>query len=312
MRRSLIPSLHALIAFESAARYGGIMRAADELHLSQSAVSRLVKQVEDAIQVKLFDRVRQRLILTEAGRAYSRQMHRVLGEIEQATLQVMAYGSGGRSGTLNLGVFSTFGTKWLIPRLETYKERQPNIVISCYARPRLFSFDDDPLDGAIHYGDAIWPGAIVEPLFGEHLVPVVSPHLQGIHNLKKAKDILSFPLLHEVTRPWAWNRWLEQEGVVLENSLPGARFDQFNMVAQAAKVGLGIGLVPRFLFEAEIASKELFVPFNRPIFGEYKYYFVYPHRNSANAIVLDFKDWLLETARGERMATSVGESEPNA
>lgn len=99
---------------------------------------------------------------------------------------------------------------------------------------------------------------------------------------------------------------------MLENSLPGARFDQFNMVAQAAKVGLGIGLVPRFLFEAEIASKELFVPFNRPIFGEYKYYFVYPHRNSANAIVLDFKDWLLETARGERMVTSVGESEPNA
>jgi LysR family glycine cleavage system transcriptional activator len=307
MRRSLVPSLHALIAVESAARHGGIMRAADELHLSQSAVSRLVKQVEDAIQVKLFDRVRQRLILTEAGRAYSRNMRKILGEIEQATLQVMAYGSGGRSGTLNLGVFSTFGTKWLIPRLEKYRERQPNIVISCYARPRQFSFDDDPLDAAIHYGDPIWPGATVEPLFGESLVPVASPRLPGIQTLKKAKDTLSFPLLHEVTRPWAWNRWLEQEGVVLANSLPGARFDQFNMVVQAAKAGLGIALVPRFLFEDEIAAKQLFIPLKRPVLGEYKYYFAYPHRNSGNAVVLDFKAWLLETAHGEGMPLGLGQ-----
>lgn len=301
MRRSLVPSLHALIAVESAARHGGIMRAADELHLSQSAVSRLVKQVEDAIQVKLFDRVRQRLILTEAGRAYSRDMRKVLGEIEQATLQVMAYGSGGKSGTLNLGVFSTFGTKWLIPRLEQYREKQPHIVISCYARPRQFSFDEDPLDAAIHYGDPIWPGATLEPLFGEALIPVASPRLPKIRHLKEPKDLLAFPLLHEITRPWAWNRWLEQEGIVLEHSLPGARFDQFNMVVEAARACLGIALVPRFLFEDEIAGKELFIPFKQSVLGEHKYYFAYPHRNSGNAVMLDFKDWLLETAHGERL-----------
>ena len=310
MRRSLVPSLHALIAVESVARHGGIMRAAHELHLSQSAVSRLVKQVEDAIQVKLFDRVRQRLILTEAGRVYSRDTRKILGEFEQATLQVMAYGSGGRSGALNLGVFSTFGTKWLIPRLEQYREKQPNVVISCYARPRQFSFDDDPLDAAIHYGDPIWPGAIVEPLFGEELIPVASPRLPGIKQLKKAKDALEFPLLHEVTRPWAWNRWLEQQGVLLEHSLPGARFDQFNMVVEAAMACLGIALVPRFLFEAEIAAKKLFLPFKQSVLGNYKYYFALPHRNAGNAVLLNFKEWLLETAHSEHLPTDVSQVRP--
>jgi LysR family glycine cleavage system transcriptional activator len=296
MRRSLVPSLPALIAFECSARHGGIMRAAEELHLSQSAVSRLVKQVEDAVQVKLFDRIRQRLILTDAGRGYAREMHSILGDIEQATLRIMAYGSGGATGVLNLGVFSTFGTKWLIPRLQAYKVLRPGTVISCYVRPQAFSFDDDPLDATIHYGDPVWPGAIAEPLFGEHLIPVASPKLAGIQQMERPADLLAHPLIHEVTRPLAWKRWFEREGVALEGTLVGARFDQFLMVAEAAKAGLGVALVPRFLFESEIARGELIVPFNRPYTGDYQYYFVYPQRNLANPVVVDFKDWLLRTA----------------
>jgi LysR family transcriptional regulator, glycine cleavage system transcriptional activator len=272
------------------------MRAAEELHLSQSAVSRLIKQVEDAVQVKLFDRVRQRLILTDAGRGYAREMHSILGNIEQATLRIMAYGSGRATGVLNLGVFSTFGAKWLIPRLETYKRLRPGTVICCYARPQAFSFEDDPLDATIHYGDPVWPGALAEPLFGEQLVPVASPKLAGINEMERPADLLSQPLIHEVTRPLAWKRWFEREGVALGGTLVGARFDQFIMVAEAAKAGLGVALVPRFLFESEIARGELVVPFNRPYTGDHQYYFVYPQRNFANPIVIDFKDWLLKTA----------------
>ena len=303
MRRSLVPSHHALAAFETVARHGGVMRAAEELHLSQSAISRLIKQVEDAIQVKLFDRIRQRLVLTEAGRAYARELRKVIRGLEQATLRVMAYGAGGGAGTINLGVFSTFGAKWLIPRLSEFKRLQPSVVISCYARPRPFSFDEDPLDAAVHYGEPIWPDAVLEPMFGEELVPVASPNLPGIRSLRKAKDVLSFPLLHELTRPTAWRQWFEQEGVVLPQSLPGARFDQFAMVAQAARAGLGIALVPRFLFEAEINAKELFVPFNRPVAGAHQYYFVYPHRNAANPVLLQFRDWLLGVARRQRKSS---------
>jgi LysR family transcriptional regulator, glycine cleavage system transcriptional activator len=304
MRRTLFPSVHAMMAFESVARHGGIMRASDELHLSPSAVSRLVKQVEDTVQVKLFERVRQRLVLTEAGRTYARELRKILSELEQTSLQIMAYGSGGELGTLNLGVFSTFGSKWLIPRLENFRQTNANIVVSCYVRPKPFSFDEDPLDAAIHYGDPNWPNAIVEPLFGESLVLIASPHLAGIVDLKEAKDVLSFPILHEVTRPWAWNQWFEQEKVDLPNALLGARFDQFQMVAQAAKSGLGIALVPRFLFESEIASGEFLVPLNRPLVADAKYYFVHPHRNSANPNVQIFKKWLLKTARRETSVPS--------
>jgi LysR family glycine cleavage system transcriptional activator len=304
MRRSLFPSLHAIMAFESAARHGGIIRASQELHLSQSAVSRLVKQVEETVQVKLFDRVRQRLVLTEAGKTYAREMKKILGEMEQMTLQLMAYGSGGGGGSINLGVFSTFGSKWLIPKLEDFRKRAPNITVSCYVRSKPFSFDDDPLDAAIHFGEANWANAVMEPLFTEQLVPVASPHLDGIYSLKTATDLLGFPLLHEVTRPWAWHQWFEQEHVAIPDSILGARFDQFQMVAQAARAGLGIALLPRFLFEQELASGELFLPINKSLNSEGEYYFVFPQRSVSNLAFHAFREWFLEIAHKETSNTS--------
>lgn len=175
----------------------------------------------DAIQVRLFDRIRQRLILTEAGSTYAQDVRKLLSGFEQSTLQVMAYGSGGQAGTINLGVFSTFSMKWPIPRLEDYRATRPNTVISCYARPQPFSFDEDPLDAAIHYGEPIWPGASVEPLFGEQLIPVCSPTLPGRRELKTPQDMMKFPLLHEVTRPWSWKHWFEQQGVTIGSPLLG-------------------------------------------------------------------------------------------
>lgn len=302
MKRSLLPSLHALMAFESAARHGGIIRASQELHLSQSAVSRLVKQVEETVRVKLFDRVRQRLILTDAGRSYAREMRKILDEMEQMTLQLMAYGSGGSGGNLNLGVFSTFGSKWLIPKLEDFRRLTPNVTVSCYVRSKPFSFDDDPLDAAIHFGEATWPNSIMDPLFAEKLIPVASPHLEGVGSIRKAEDLLKFPLLHEVTRPWAWHEWFTQEHVSISDSILGARFDQFQMVAQAAKAGLGVALLPRFLFEQELASGELFLPINKSLTSEGMYYFVYPQRSVENPTVVAFRNWLLKVANSDSIA----------
>jgi LysR family glycine cleavage system transcriptional activator len=299
MKRSLFPSLHAIMAFESAARHGGIIRASQELHLSQSAVSRLVRQVEETVQVKLFDRVRQRLILTDAGKTYAREMRKILSEMEQMTLQLMAYGSGGSGGNLNLGVFSTFGSKWLIPKLEDFKRRAPNVTVSCYVRSKPFSFDDDPLDAAIHFGEASWANSIMDPLFSENLVPVASPYLSGIGSIKSADDLLRFPLLHEVTRPWAWHQWFEQELISISDSILGARYDQFQMVAEAAKAGLGIALLPRFLFEQELVSGELFLPINKSLESDGMYYFVYPQRSGASPALIAFREWLLEIASKE-------------
>lgn len=293
MQRRLLPSLNAMVAFEATARFGSIAQAAVELNLSQSAISRLVRQVEGALNVQLFQRVRQRVVLTETGRAYAQTVHRLITEFEQDTFRVMAYGKA--SGSLSLGVFSTFGAKWLIPRLSQFQLSRPGVIISCFIRPAPFDFDSDPLDAAIHYGEPVWPGSISVPLFGETLVPVASPDLAGIRTVSTPADLIRFPLLHEITRPSAWWDWFLGVGIEEREALQGARFDQFSLVSAAAQARLGVGLIPSFLVEEELASGRLIIPVEYRTTGPHKYHLVYPHRNSGMQLLEEFKDWLVKS-----------------
>ena len=296
MQRRLLPSLNALAAFEATARHGSVVQASLELGLSQSAVSRLVRQVEAALQVPLFDRVKQRLELTEAGCAYGQTVRTMFDQLEQSTFHVMA--SGTAAGSLSLGVFSTLAIKWLIPRLPRFQQSRPGVIVNCYVRAEPFDFDTDPLDAAIHYGSPVWPGATAEPLFGENLVPVASPDLPGIGRIRTASDLASFPLLHEVTRPAAWRDWFLAQGVDSLGALHGARFDQFGMVTQAAAAGLGVALVPLFLVEEEFAGGRHLIPVGRPVEGPHKYYLVYPHRKAGSRLFEEFKAWLTKQSLG--------------
>lgn len=299
MRRRLLPSLNALVAFEAAVRHGSIVQAASELNLSTSAVSRAVRQVEDALQVVLFDRVRQRIVLTEAGRAYGQVARQLLDELERTTFRVMAYGVA--SGSLSLGVFSTFASKWLIPRLPTFQNPRPGIIVSCFIHARPFDFDEHQLDAAIHYGEPVWPGAIVEPLFGDLLVPVAGPQLADARPFNEAVDLLALPLLHEVTRPLAWQDWFQANGVQNKSTLQGARFDQFATVTAAAAAGLGVGLIPLFLIQDELATGKLKIVLNRPLPGPHRYHFVYPHRSVGSKLLEEFRKWIVaEAAKAER------------
>jgi LysR family transcriptional regulator, glycine cleavage system transcriptional activator len=298
MRRRLLPSLNALGAFEATARHGSVVHASEELNLSQSAVSRLVKQVEESLDVPLFARVKQRLILTEAGRAYAKAVHSTLTDLEVKTFRAMSYGRA--EGSLSLGVFSTFAIKWLIPRLPTFTALRPKVMVSCFVRPTPFDFETDPLDAAIHYGIPSWPNAVAEPLFGEILIPVCSPRLAGARSIRKAKDILSFTLLHEVTRPLAWRNWFAVHSLEVAGTLQGPRFDQFGMVAAAAMAGLGVGLLPAFFVRQEIAAKTLIVPFSDAMPGEHMYHLVYPVRSSGMAAFEEFKKWIILEAGKEK------------
>jgi LysR family glycine cleavage system transcriptional activator len=297
MRRRLMPSLTAITAFEAAARHGSIARSATELHLSQSAVSRLVRQVEDALQVPLFDRSHQRLTLTGAGVEYAQSVRAILDDLEQATFRAMAHGNA--AGSLSLGVFSTLGTKWLIPRLPGFQKSRPGVIVSCFVRPEPFDFDLDRLDAAIHYGEPVWPHASSVRLFGETLVPVASPHLDGLRDARTPADLIRLPLLHEATRPSVWAEWHDAQGLEQRNAFQGARFDQFGAVMGAAVAGLGIGLVPLILARDEIAAKRLVVPLDLPLKGAHSYHLVIPQRNAGMRLLEEFRDWLLEECRQE-------------
>jgi LysR family transcriptional regulator, glycine cleavage system transcriptional activator len=177
MHRTL-PPIALLRAFEACARHLSVSRAAEELHLTQSAVSRQVAALETLLNLKLFRRVHRRLTPTLAGAAYVPEVRGVLSGLETATLELMAHGGAG--GTLNLSVVPTFGTRWLVPRLPRFLEAHPNFMLNVQnfeTRPRQLDFAAEHVHAAIWYGEAPWPGTHGLRLLGEQVVPVCAPQL---------------------------------------------------------------------------------------------------------------------------------------
>ncbi|WP_089176656.1 transcriptional regulator GcvA [Bosea sp. AS-1] len=289
--RLSVPSLSALAAFEAAARHGSFTRAAEELNLTQGAVSRQVAHLEEVLGVSLFERVKKRVSLTVAGAAYAVEVRDGLSRLAAATVSAMAF--RGAAGVLNLAILPTFGTRWLIPRLPRFIEAHPGITINFATKLVPFDFGREPLDAAVHFGDPVWPGARLHRLMGEEIVPVASPALVARFGLSEPADMLKAPLLQQSTRPRAWANWLEEQGLPPQRALMGPRFEQFAMVSQAAVAGLGLAIVPRFLVEEELRSGALVIPVDRSLVGQEGYYLVYPEEKANLPTVTAFRDWLL-------------------
>lgn len=290
--RRILPSLTALQFFDAAARHLSFTRAARELGVTQSAVSRQIRQLEEYVGRPLFRRHKQRLVLTEPGEAYSVAVRDLLDQAEAATLQLMAY--GGKGGVLTVALLPTFGSRWLIPRLADFTARHPDIQLDLVTRVRPFEFAGSGIDVAIHFGSDVWPGAVCHRLMGEVVLPVGSPALvAGPRKLERAADVGRFTLLQHVTRPQAWQEWLRACGVEDLDGRVGPRFEQFHMVIQAAMAGVGLALLPQFLIQEELASGRLVVAIDRPVTSEYAYYVVYPERMTDVQRVVVFRDWLL-------------------
>lgn len=289
--RLSVPSLSALAAFEAAARHGSFTRAAEELNLTQGAVSRQVAHLEQVLGVALFERVRKRVSLTPAGGAYAAEIREGLSRIAAATVSTMAF--RGAAGLLHLAILPTFGTRWLIPRLPRFTEAHPGITINFATKLVPFDFAREPLDAAIHFGDPVWPGARLHRLMGEEIVPVAAPALVARLGFAQPADMLRAPLLQQSTRPRAWANWLEQQGLAPSRASMGPRFEQFAMVSQAAVAGLGLAIVPRFLVEEELRAGSLVIPFDLPVTGSEGYYLVYPEARARLPAVVAFRDWLL-------------------
>lgn len=293
MRRK-IPSIEALIAFEAAARHLSFTRSADELALTQSAVGRQVAILEEYLGVALFNRVKKRLSLTEVGQLYANQVRENLARMERDTLAAMAHRDAG--GILELAVIPTFATRWLIPRLPQFYGEHENIIVNLATRAEPFLFTDTQFDAAIHFGDPVWPGAIAKYLLGEEMTAVCSPNLvSGCDSLAPC-EVPNFTLLHQSARPDAWRQWLVQAGVHDADSMKGQRYELFSMLVEAARAGLGIALVPRFLVSHELRTGELICPCDLLLRSEKGYYLVYPEHKQNSPWLQAFEAWLLSAA----------------
>lgn len=294
-RRGFLPPIGCLVAFECAARHQSFSRAAEELNLTQGAVSRQIRTLEEVVGVALFERVRRRVLLSEAGHAYLADVRRALADLGDATHRVMAF--TGTRGVLELAVLPTFGARWLVPRLSRFLADHPDVTVNLSARIEPFDFAAEPFDAAIHVGQPVWAGGVLDHLMDEQVVPVARPGWPADRPLVVPADLAGLPLLHQSTRPSAWAEWFASVGVANDAAWRGPRFDQFSMVAEAAACGLGAALVPRFLVEEELASRRLVVLFAEPLATRSAYYVVHPASKGRSALLAAFQAWIVAEAK---------------
>jgi DNA-binding transcriptional LysR family regulator len=289
----------ALQCFESTARHLSFTRAAEELHLTQSAVSKQVAQLEDMLQHLLFHRVRRRLELTPAGMLYLTEVDKILTQVDMSSRYILSY--GGETEVLRVATQPTFGARWLIPNLNGFGSANPNIHLDIRNELEPFDLLKGKADVIFFYGQPNWPGAICHELFGESVVPVCSPDMLGGRELADPTAFERHTLLQCASRPEAWHDWFRAQGYATERSYHGPRFDTFYMCIHAAQAGCGIALVPRFLVEAELAEGKLAVASSFALNSHGAHYMAYGEHATDIPKVRALVDWISGKAIAARL-----------
>lgn len=290
--RRFLPSISALLAFEAVARLGSATQAAHDLSLTQSAVSRQLKTLEDQLGVPLLMRTGRQLHLTPAGKAYVKDVRAVLQRLAQASVAVQTNPTG---GSLNLAILPAFGMHWLAPRLRAFGQAHPEVTVNLSTRLQPFAFQDSPFDAAIHFGHEDWAEVAYLPLMPETVVPVCARDLLSAP-VNDPRDMLGLPLLHLETRPKGWARWFATLGV--EATPPtGMVFDQFSTMAQAAVHGLGVALLPTFTAEPYLERGELHLAAQTRTQSIGSYYLVWPKGRESSPALRAFRGWLEQEAK---------------
>jgi len=307
--KRLCPTIGELLSFEASARYLSFTRAADELCVTQGAVSRQVAALENFLGVEVFQRVRKRLVLTQAGQSYLAKIQPCLDQLQAATLEILAHGGSG--GVLHLSSLPTFAAKFLIPRLPDFSRAHPNIVINFIPHTQGYDFSNSTLDAAIRFGDGVWPRAVSDYLIGRKVVPVCGPALaSGKDAIRAPQDLAKQTLLQHVSVPRAWEEWFAALGHPLEQAMRGPRFDQFTLLIQAAQAGLGVALVPRFLAEEDLRAGRIVVAYEADVESALGFYLVYPEEKRRLPSVVAFRAWLLELCAASSQGTERGAPKP--
>ena len=295
-QRRLLPSTSALAAFDAVARTGSFTTAAAMLNLTQGAISRHVALLEEQLGVALLERTGRGARLTERGQAYAEGVAEILARLRSLSLDAMSASGETR---LRLAILPTFGTRWLMPRIPDFVQKNPEITLSFATRIGQFDFRAENIDAAIHVGRPDWPDADCKFLMGETVVPVCSPAFLEEHPISRASDLLGLPLLEMASRPGAWRHWFASLGI-REQYREGMVFEQFSNVSQACGAGLGVALMPDFLIESELATGRLVRAFDWPIESESAYYLVRPAHKLDFPPAVKFAGWLEDQVRDFR------------
>jgi LysR family glycine cleavage system transcriptional activator len=291
-----LPSLNALRAFWAAARHGSFVAAAEELFVTASAVSLQVRQLEQELDQKLFERTPRGLSLTADGAAILPGISDAFQRLQETLLS--NHGGRGQAQILTLSVAPSFATKWLLPRLDRFHATNPGIDVRVLATTELTDFKKDSVDLAIRYGRGGYAGLVSELLMRESVFPVASPKLLAAHGGADVESLLrAAPLLHDDSPDQDdtcpdWTSWLKAAGFGDVDAQRGSRFNQSIFVLEAAANGLGIALAKASLVQQDLLSGRLqrIGADNVPI--EFAYFLVNPAERLQRPGVDAFRTWL--------------------
>jgi DNA-binding transcriptional LysR family regulator len=294
MRRYL-PSLSSLQAFEAAATHLSFTRAGEDLGLTQSGVSRQIGNLEQQLGIRLFERFGPRLVLTDAGRAYAKSVTRILADLEEASIDVVR---GSRAtDALQIGVQDSMASRWLVPRMSEFLERNPDIHFNMMPLRTEVDLEDQELDVAVLRGRGAWPNALSFELVIEKVAVVAAPSLIDPAEEQAPEDHVNYLKIQNAHRPDSWLRWLEAKQLEHKGPISGPRFSQSTMVIEAALAGLGLAVLPTFLIQDHLEQGRLHLPFGPAVPSGFSYYVVYPERQSVSKPVLNFRDWIVSATR---------------
>ena len=289
-----LPPLNALKAFEAVARSNSVTRAAEELSVTQGAVSQQVKALEATLGVKLFNRERQRLVITEAGRDYLTVVGDAFDHIAIGTDRIV---QRQRSGVLTVSVSSDFASKWLVNRLGLFAEAHPEIDLRVSVADRHVDFTREDVDLAVRHGDGNWPDLDTVQLCPERLFPVCSPKLMGGRDRLTASDLLEFPLLR-LDDGASWSRWFNAAGVT-NPSHRGLVLNRASVLIDAAIDGQGVAMARTALAAWDIIHGRLVRPIEVSLTMANTYWIVCPKATARTPKVDTFRQWVLAQAQDD-------------
>ena len=293
-----LPPLHAVRAFEAAGRHLSFTRAAEELFVTQAAISHQVKALEEWLGQPLFLRKNRNLYLTEAGQSYLGPLGMAMDEIDKATARLSTLDS---SGTLTVSVLPSIAAKWLVPRMRGFREKHPEIDVRLSPSTHLTDFAREAVDVVLRYGRGDWHGMRADQFLTEDIFPVCSPELlEGPHPLKEPADLKFHTLLHDDYFE-DWTRWLLAAGVTDVDGEAGPVYEDSSNLLQAAIAGEGVALGRSALAADDLAAGRLVKVFDLTLPREFAYYVVAPEASADRPKVAAFRDWVIETAAADKL-----------
>ncbi|WP_202741075.1 MULTISPECIES: LysR substrate-binding domain-containing protein [Acinetobacter] len=287
--RKHLPSSSSLKVFETAARHGNFARAAEELSLTEGAVSRQIARLESFLNRKLFDRIGSRVKLNHVGLHYAKNIREILDRLDRDTQFIKGLPENSKS--IDIACLPTFANRWLIPKLGEFRKEYPDITVNISVKTDPFILADSGFNAAIHFEHPAWTGVHKNFLFQESLIPVCSPQI--LEEGETLEQLSQLPLIHRHQNPEAWDIYAKEHGIIIEYPFRGVRYELHDMAISAAMAGLGVALVPLIYIDKELKDKTLIAP--GPVSKKLNKNFclITPLETDINEIALTtFKQWL--------------------